>query len=56
MKGEHYFFCERVEPTCLCNTCKHDCKRNDHACCDNVSALCPVTRCPDYEPDDEEDE
>ena len=55
MKGEHYFFCKKVEPTCLCNTCKHDYQRNGLACCDHVSEVCPTTHCPDYEPDDEED-
>lgn len=57
MKGEHYGGCIKVFPTCLCNTCKHDCWPNYEAlCCEQVASDCPVENCPDYEPDDEEDD
>lgn len=54
MKGEHLCFCEKFRPECLCNRCKRD-GHEVGACCNKFSRCCPITNCPDYEPDDEED-
>lgn len=53
MKGEHFCFCEKFRPECLCNRCKRD-GRGLVACCKKISRRCPVENCPDYEPDDED--
>lgn len=55
MKGKHLDACIEIQPCCLCNTCKHDSERIYELCCDRTF-LCPVENCPDYEPDDEEDD
>lgn len=55
MKGEHCEICLEKFPECLCNTCKHDPGTGFNSCCDRKNHYCPVTMCPDYEPDDEEE-
>ena len=55
MKGEHLCLCEKFRPECLCNRCKHD-GRGVGACCIKNSRRCSVENCPDFEPDDEEDD
>lgn len=55
MKGEHNKGCEEVHPLCKCNSCKKD-NSSGAACCAVRRNPCPVTICPDYEPDDEEDD
>ena len=56
MKSEHCEICLEKFPECLCNTCKHDPGTVFNSCCDRKNHYCPVTMCPDYEPDDEEDD
>lgn len=55
MKGEHFGGCIKDFPTCLCNTCKHD-TNGLYACCGVRAKKCQADFCPDYEPDDEEDD
>lgn len=54
MKGEHHERCLKEDPKCLCNRCKHDGK-SLIPCCEPVSSICPIKRCPGFEPDDEEE-
>jgi hypothetical protein len=54
MKGEHCKKCVRDNPSCKCNSCKN-CNTSGCACCTVKNKPCPITSCPDYEPDDEED-
>lgn len=54
MKGEHSKTCVNDHPSCKCNTCKNDNRRERGWCCFE-NKQCPVGECPDYEPDDEED-
>jgi hypothetical protein len=57
MKGKHRNMCAEIQPCCLCNTCKRDVLSGEgKLCCNNVTIYCPVENCPDYEPDDEEDD
>lgn len=57
MKGEHCEKCVIDFTTCKCNSCKND-SNSIISCCFHTwgSELCPVENCPDYEPDDEEDD
>ena len=57
MNGEHQKSCIVMAPDCLCNRCKRDVSSGEGPpCCDKVTIFCPVTMCPDYEPDNEEDD
>lgn len=57
MKGDHDKGCAELFPSCLCNTCKRDVSSGEgKPCCDKAAIFCPVTMCPDYEPDDEEND
>lgn len=62
MKGEHCDACVEYAPNCPCITCKHDRQDDAHImCCAEQRGLpCPyfdyiIHNCPDYEPDDEDD-
>lgn len=57
MKGEHRNTCVIGCANCKCNTCRND-TNTLQPCCYRFwgDVHCPVENCPNYEPDDEEDE
>lgn len=55
MKGEHNPTCISNYPTCLCNRCKRDLDPDKKGiCCFKQLDACPLERCADFVPDDEE--
>lgn len=57
MNGAHCKFCLHNDKECKCNSCKNDFNSGLPCCCLTFGFEgCPVSECPDYEPDDEEDD